>query len=185
MLIGHWPSNVMICNMFIIYSYVIVILKAQCIIVCFQGWFCLCLHTLNLRKTMNPILVLLYLGKSPSPPVYFIGAQRVSYLWTNIACRLTVWRPGGKRWTFGCYEQTNSWAWRVRSVWAIFIVWKLFHSRTRFRLYQYSICKFEHFQVCSSNQHPELCSHTHQCVTVLCYQWGNRDMDILYTICLC
>mgnify|MGYP007091638829 CR=1 FL=1 len=29
MLIGHWLSNVMICNMFIIYSYVIVILKAQ------------------------------------------------------------------------------------------------------------------------------------------------------------
>jgi len=26
--------------MFIIYSYVFVILKAQCIIVCFQGWCC-------------------------------------------------------------------------------------------------------------------------------------------------
>jgi len=131
MLIGHWLSNVKICNMFIIYSYVIVILKAQCIIVCFQGWFC-CVY---LREIKNPILVLLYLGKSPSPPVYFIGSQRVSYLWTNITYGQTIWRPGGK-----------------------FVNLDIFTS--------------------SSNQHPELCSHNHQCVTVLCYQWANRDMDI-------
>ena len=76
--------------------------------------FVVCLHTLNLREIMNPILVLLYLGKSPSPPVYFIGSQRVSYLWTNITCGQTIWRPVRKRWKFGCYEQTNSWAWRVK-----------------------------------------------------------------------
>ena len=67
MLIDHWLGNVMICNMFIIYAYVIVVLKAQCIIVCFQGRFC-CVY---LRQIMNPVLVLLYLGKSPSPPVYY------------------------------------------------------------------------------------------------------------------
>mgnify|MGYP000367357184 CR=1 FL=1 len=36
--------------------------------------FVVCLHTLNLRKSKNPILVLLYFGKSPSPPVYDINA---------------------------------------------------------------------------------------------------------------
>ena len=51
----------MICNMFIIYSYVIVILKAQCIIVCFQGWFC----SVYLRKEYEPYIGVVVFRKIP------------------------------------------------------------------------------------------------------------------------
>jgi len=53
-------------------SYVIVILKAQCIIVCFPGWFC-CLfaHTEPQKRVWTLYWCCCISGKSLSSPVYY------------------------------------------------------------------------------------------------------------------
>jgi len=55
----------MICNMFIIYSYVIVILEAQCIIVCFQGWFCCVFAHTEPQKDYEPYTGVVVFRKVP------------------------------------------------------------------------------------------------------------------------
>ena len=69
--------------------YIIVILNAQCNIYAFMAGFVVCLHTLNLGKDYEPYISVVVFRKITSP-VYFIGSQRVSYLWTNITCGLTI-----------------------------------------------------------------------------------------------
>ena len=51
--------------MFIIYSYVIVILKAQCIIVCFQGWFCCVFAHTEPQKEYEPYIGVVVFRKIP------------------------------------------------------------------------------------------------------------------------
>ena len=123
----------------------------------YRAGFVVCLHTVNLRKEYEPYIGVVLFPKTPlTSMLHWLPTCELPldehHLWTD---DLKARRKEVEVWLLRADELMS-----LES--KIFIVWKLFHSRTRFRLYQYSICKFGHFHVCSINQHPELCCYNHQ-----------------------